>query len=77
MTPDGFPLAYVVMDGNTSEHKTLRPFLNHIEKDLRKSPAGVGDGSRDTDRSHIPRDAGTGTGDVLSGGNNQRPDPLA
>jgi transposase len=31
VTPDGFPLAYEVMDGNTSEHKTLRPFLRHIE----------------------------------------------
>jgi len=32
ITPDGFPLAYEVMDGNTSEHKTLAPFLEHIEK---------------------------------------------
>lgn len=31
VTPDGFPLAYEVMDGNTSEHKTLRPFLERIE----------------------------------------------
>jgi transposase len=31
VTPDGFPLAYEVMDGNTSEHKTLSPFLRHIE----------------------------------------------
>ena len=32
VTPDGFPLAYEVMDGNTSEQKTLRVFLDHIEK---------------------------------------------
>ena len=32
VTPDGFPLAYEVTDGNTSEQKTLRPFLEHIEK---------------------------------------------
>lgn len=32
VTPDGFPLAYEVMDGNTSEHKTLKPFLDRIEK---------------------------------------------
>jgi len=32
VTPDGFPLAYEVMDGNTSEQKTLRPFLDQIEK---------------------------------------------
>jgi transposase len=32
VTPDGFPLAYEVMDGNTSEQKTLKPFLQQIEK---------------------------------------------
>jgi transposase len=32
VTPDGFPLAYELMDGNTSERKTLRLFLDHIEK---------------------------------------------
>jgi len=31
VTTDGFPLAYEVMDGNTSEQKTLRPFLDRIE----------------------------------------------
>jgi transposase len=31
VTPDGFPLAYEVLDGNTSEQKTLRPFLQQIE----------------------------------------------
>ena len=37
VTPDGFPLAYEVMDGNTSEHKTLRVFLDHIEKTYGKA----------------------------------------
>jgi transposase len=37
VTPDGFPLAYEVMDGNTSEHKTLRPFLKHIENTYGKA----------------------------------------
>jgi len=37
VTPDGFPLAYEVMDGNTSEHKTLRPFLNQIENTYGKA----------------------------------------
>jgi len=32
VTPDGFPLAYEVMDGNTSEQKTLKPFLDRIEQ---------------------------------------------
>ena len=30
VTPDGFPLAYEVMSGNTSEHTTLRGFLQKI-----------------------------------------------
>jgi transposase len=31
ITPDGFPLAYEVMDGNTSDKTTLRGFLDKIE----------------------------------------------
>jgi transposase len=31
VTPDGFPLAYEVMNGNTSEHKTLSPVSIHID----------------------------------------------
>jgi transposase len=31
ITTDGFPLAYEVMDGNTSDRTTLRDFLNKIE----------------------------------------------
>lgn len=31
ITPDGFPLAYEVMDGNTSDRTTLRRFLDQIE----------------------------------------------
>jgi transposase len=31
VTPDGFPLAYEVMNGNTSDHTTLRGFLKQIE----------------------------------------------
>jgi len=31
VTPDGFPLAYEVMNGNTSDRTTLRGFLNKIE----------------------------------------------
>lgn len=32
ITPDGFPLAYEVMDGNTSDKTTLRGFLDKIER---------------------------------------------
>jgi transposase len=31
ITPEGFPLAYEVMDGNTSDRTTLRGFLDKIE----------------------------------------------
>ena len=31
VTPDGFPLAYEVMNGNTSDRTTLREFLQKIE----------------------------------------------
>jgi transposase len=31
ITTDGFPLAYEVMNGNTSDRTTLRHFLTHIE----------------------------------------------
>ena len=31
VTPDGFPLAYEVMNGNTSDRATLRGFLKQIE----------------------------------------------
>lgn len=37
VTPDGFPLAYEVMNGNTTEHKTLEPFLERIERSYGKA----------------------------------------
>lgn len=32
VTPEGFPLAYEVMDGNTSDRSTLRGFLEKVER---------------------------------------------
>jgi len=37
MTPAGFPLAYEVMDGNTSDKTTLRGFLDKIETQYGKA----------------------------------------
>src|SRR5437667_1476874 len=37
ITTDGFPLAYEVMDGNTSDRATLRGFLNKIESTYGKA----------------------------------------
>ncbi len=70
VTPDGFPLACEVMDGNASEQKTPQPFLDRIEKSLRAGPAGVGDGSRHPHRSNAEKDAGTE--DIVSGGHAER-----
>jgi len=37
ITPDGFPLAYEVMDGNTSDRTTLGGFLEQMEKTYGKA----------------------------------------
>jgi transposase len=37
ITPDGFPLAYEVMNGNTSERTTLRMFMSQIERTYGKA----------------------------------------
>jgi transposase len=37
ITPDGFPLAYEVLHGNTSDRATLRRFLDQIEKNYGKA----------------------------------------
>src|SRR5271157_742297 len=37
VTPDGFPLAYEVMNGNTSDRTTLRGFLQKIEETYGKA----------------------------------------
>src|SRR6202162_2771318 len=54
VTPDGFPLAYEVMDGNTSDKTTLKEFLAKIEW---QGQTHVGDGSRHSDRGSVGRDA--------------------
>ena len=37
MTPEGFPLAYEVLPGNTSDKTTLRAFLHKIETQYGKA----------------------------------------
>ena len=62
VTPEGFPLAYEVMDGNTSDKTTLRGFLNKIETSVRQGAAGVGDGPGDSHGSHAGGDARPASG---------------
>ena len=42
VTKDGFPLAYEVMDGNTSDKTTLKAFLAKIEKPIRQGETHFG-----------------------------------
>jgi transposase len=37
ITPEGFPLAYEVLEGNTSDRTTLRGFLKKIESSYGKA----------------------------------------
>ena len=57
VTPEGFPLAYEVMDGNTSDKTTLKAFLAKIEGQYGKAQAHLDDGSRHSDRGGSGRDA--------------------
>ena len=50
VTPEGFPLAYEVLPGNTSDKTTLKEFLQKIETQYGKSRAHLGDGSRHSHR---------------------------
>src|SRR5438309_10987766 len=40
VTPDGLPLAYEVLPGNTADSKTLRMFLGKIEQQYGKARRG-------------------------------------
>src|SRR5260370_28503202 len=42
VTPDGLPLAYEVLPGNTADSKTLRMFLSKIELQYGKARRGWG-----------------------------------
>jgi hypothetical protein len=93
VTPDGFPLAYEVMNGNTSDRATLRGFLSEIEQTYGKarrlwvmviqsgeatSTKGcTTDGPRHPERGHSERDARAGAANVLSGGHAEGQDQSA
>jgi transposase len=38
VTPEGLPLAYEVLPGNTADKTTLRGFLERIERQYGKAP---------------------------------------
>ena len=49
VTPEGFPLAYEVMPGNTADKTTLRDFLAADRGSVRQGRAHLGDGPRHPD----------------------------
>ena len=74
VTPDGFPLAYEVMAGNTSDNTTLADFLTKIEDQYGRSDRvrkGVDHGPRDSDRGDPGGDARGRYAGALSGGHAQ------
>ncbi len=87
VTPDGFPLAYEVMNGNTSDRATLPGFLKKIEGIYGKArrvwvmvsglPVGAGvrpHGSRYSERSDFERHAHNRRANVLFGRHTKRQD---
>ena len=70
VTPEGLPLAYEVLPGNTADSKTLRLFLGKIEQQYGNSAqARLGDGSRRSHRGGSGRDARQRSARAISGGN--------
>lgn len=53
VTPDGLPLAYEVLPGNTAVCKTLRLFLDKIEQTIRSCAARLDHGSRHSEGSGL------------------------
>ena len=57
VTPDGLPLAYEVLAGNTTDKTTLRQFLARDRDDVRQGPPHLGDGPGHPHRSDAGGDA--------------------
>jgi hypothetical protein len=70
LSPDKATIHLRLWSGNTSEQKTLQPFLDRIEKAYGPGTAGVGDGSRHTHGSDAEKDARAE--DIVSGGHAER-----
>ena len=57
VTPEGLPLAYEVLAGNTADSTTLRDFLARIENQYGQRATDLGDGSGHPDRGGVEGDA--------------------
>ena len=67
VTPEGFPLAYEVLSGNTSDKTTLREFLEQDRAAIRQGPARLVDGPRHSHRRRPGRDAAGRSAGAISG----------
>jgi transposase len=76
VTPDGFPLAYEVRNGNTSDRTTLRDFLQKIEDTYGKAQR-VWVMDRGIPSEAILQEMRTLAADLLSGRHTQRPNQPA
>jgi hypothetical protein len=72
VTPDGLPLAYEMMAGNTSDKTTLRDFIARNRSSIRHGQAHLGHGPRHPNRGDTGRDASVGDADPVSGGHAAR-----
>jgi hypothetical protein len=73
VTPEGLPLAYEVLPGNTADKTTLRGFLERIERQYGKARRVVADGPRRADRGGARRDARCRPAGALPGGHAEGP----
>ena len=73
VTPEGFPLAYEVMPGNTADDTTLAAFLKKIEESVRSLRPDLDHGPGHPDRGDAGLDARRGCAGALFGGHAQGP----
>jgi len=71
VAPEGLPLAYEVLPGDTADSKTLRMFLGKIEQQYGKARRVSSDGSRRSHRGGPGRNARQRSARAISGGNAQ------
>ena len=75
VTPEGLPLAYEVLPGNTADCKTLRMFLDKIERQYGRARRILGHGSRHPHRSCAGRNPGQRSAGPESSGNSEMEPP--
>ncbi len=76
VTPEGLPLAYEVLPGNTAASQDAAVFPRQGREPIRQGAARVGDGPRRSDRGGPGRDARPRSARPVSGRDAQRtPDP--